>query len=149
MFAVMMHVFIVSADLPEVTEMRKQTIASQKKAEEGLAMGPPNIYAFAGLLNSLVTRGSEMGAELETALATLKTDYDAMIVEDRASLVRHCQLEKLFRTDQRRLVLHLQANIVPHITAALLKIGAVKKQGRAPVGYLERDLQEWLEAIEQ
>ena len=109
---------------------------------------PPFLVAFAGLVNSLVSRKPEEINGMKEDLMQLKGAYDGLEPTDRLDMVKHCKLEKMFRPDLRRLafvLIHAKAGAV---MKALVALGGQRKQGRAPAGFMEREIQDWLEAIE-
>jgi len=148
LMGVVLEVFMVKTESQEAINMRKQTVAYSKLLETKDDLGPPNIYAFAGLIDSLVSRADEMNKETADDLANFKRFYDKADKEQRADLVRHCQLERVYRADLKKIVFAVRHNIQEAVAKALTTLGAERKQGRAPAGYLERDLQEWVEAID-
>ena len=148
-FSILCEVFLIKTDSEESMEMRKQTIAFQGLVEQlsGQQLGPPNLYAFAGLMKALVARGDGLG-QYSAPMLELKEEFDKGNVEERAMIVKHCQLEKVYKPDQKKLVLCVQHMQVANLMAAIKLTGAEIKIGKGPMGYMERDLQEWLEALE-
>ena len=140
------EVFVIIWDGLESVAMRKQTVANLKKIEDdgsGTALGAPNLYDCAGLLDSLVERGQEELTHLMfQELLGSKTQYDDSSIADRAEVACHCQLEKQYRPDLKRLVIAIAHPVAEKLVPVLLKIGAEKKRGQAPMRYFERDLQE-------
>ena len=59
LFAIVLEVVILKAEEAEVKAVKLQTIAYNRKAQSGEAadLGPPHIYALAGLLQGLEARG--------------------------------------------------------------------------------------------
>ena len=78
----------------------------------------------------------------------MQVEYEAATIDARGQIVRHCQLEKVFRQDQRKLTICLHHTQAWAVLSALRAAGATAKIGKGPMGYMERDLQEWLEAME-
>ena len=80
-------------------------------------------------------------------------NYEKMSIADRHDLVKMCKCAKLFNEDQRKMVLTfgsgaegqaLRALALPLILAV---DGAEHKIGRAPRGYMERELENWLATV--
>ena len=147
--SILCEVFIIKTDSMESTEMKKQTVAFQDLVEQrsGQPRGPPNQYAFAGLMKALVERGDGLG-QYSAPMLELKEEFDKGSIEERARIVKHCQLEKVYKPEQKKLVLGVQHMQVPNLMAAIQMTGAEIKIGKGLMGYMERDLQEWLEALE-
>ena len=147
--SILCEVFLVKADSPESVEMRKQTVAFQQKVEakQGQSLGPPNQFACAGLLKALEARGDGLG-QYSVPIKEMKEEFDASSIEERAAIVKHCQLEKVYKADHKKLVLCVQHLQVQSLMGAIKLTGAELKIGKGPMGYKERDLQEWLEALE-
>ena len=111
-------------------------------------LGALNLYAFGCLVKALVEDDIIIKAEVIDDLKKIKEEYEAASIPDRGEIVRHCQLEKQFRPDLKRLVIALKHPLAHRVFEGLVATGAEKKRGKAPMGYLERDLQEWIEAME-
>ena len=54
----------------------------------------------------------------------------------------------MFRADLKKVTMVIHDPKGEYVLAAFRKLGATRKQGKALPGYMERDLQEWLQALE-
>ena len=81
------------------------------------------------------------------------SNYEKMSIAARNDLVRMCRCAKLFKEDQRKLVLTfgcgvegqaLRALVLPLVLALE---GAEHKVGKAPRGYMERELEDWMKVM--
>ena len=139
------EVFILDAEEEICKSMRAQTVAYSRDQPKG----PPHIYAAAGLINTICLMTKEQLGEISlNKLTELKKDYDQATITERSEMVRHCQLHTLFRQDRRKVTIVLRHQFAEEITKAMVLRGAEQKFGKAPAGYMERELQEWLLALE-
>ena len=113
------------------------------------AAGPPHIYALGGLLKAICHRGDkELDPVIFANMTNLMNRYEAMTVTKRAEMCKVCRTDKMWRADSRRLSLCIaDGEALQELVAALVAIGATRKQGRAPATYMERELQEYVEAL--
>ena len=101
-----------------------------------------------GLLDSLIDRGLETGSKNLKELKMFKEKYEQMTVSQRCDLVKVCRAEKMWRSDAKKLMLAIRDPIIQVLLGALEQVGGERKQGRAPASYMERELQAYLEALE-
>jgi hypothetical protein len=64
--------------------------------------------------------------------------------------VQYCRVQKMFDKDHKKLILAMEgppeaASLA--VSEAVVQTGAIRKYGRAPPGYMEDELQEWLEVF--
>ena len=125
--------------------MRMQTVAYSRDSPKG----PPHVYAAAGLINTVCTKPKEeVGEDLHPRLVELKEDYDRATIEDRCQMCKHCQLHTIYRQDNKKNTLVFRHRFAEDLIKAMVKRGAEQKFGKPPAGYMERELQEWLMALE-
>ena len=76
------------------------------------------------------------------------SELEAMDIEQRCEAVKFCRLDKMYNQELRRITF---CCVDPGARQAVLKAfdeaGAERKQGKAPASYMERELQEWVEAL--
>ena len=121
----------------------------ENKESTPAQLGPPHIYAMSGLMKAIMEMKEAVGKKNLEDMAELYTKYTNMKVEDKASMIRVCRTDKMWRADQRRLTLFLADQAASQLVVeCLVQAGNIRKQGRAPATYLERELQEFLEALQ-
>jgi hypothetical protein len=109
---------------------------------KGHALGPPHLYIFGTMLNWA-------GKESE-ALQTAFEKYQKMGITERAELIKLCKCSKLFDPEMKKMVLAFgpgpgAQECRAKLLQALVAIPeASHKIGKAPKGYMERELQNWL-----
>lgn len=140
-------VFLGPSEDPIFSTMKDQTIAySQLPQRE--REGPPHIVAFLGLLTALTQKGVAVGAANLQALENYLKETEGMDTEQMAEAVRHCRQVKCYQASQTRLVLEISRTPVRRqLIDALKQAGFKWCVGRAPAGHLERELQNWLDAL--
>ena len=139
-------------DSKEVLAMTEQNTLYQEntKGKKGHDLGPPHIWTFGGLLSELVKKGPGVGLRTAGQLTECMDKYEAMGWEEKCDFVKFCRVSKVYKEDQRRLVISFGQEGGPArgpILQALQETGWVRKHGRAPPGYMEREVQEWLELL--
>ena len=73
-----------------------------------------------------------------------------MEIEAKADQVLYCRLERMYVPELSRVVFSAErSGIRKFAVSAMVQIGAVRKQGRAPRGALERELEDWLASLKQ
>ena len=71
--------------------------------------------------------------------------YQDMSVEEKSDLVLMCRVERTYKSETSRLVFSIErSGARQFVLSSLVQLGAIRKQGRAPKGALERELEEWL-----
>ena len=112
-------------------------------------MGPPHIWAAGGLMKALLSHAQELGKRNFEELQKVYESYEGMSIAERANLFRVCRTDNMWKSSQRRLSLFLADSSISNLLVACLQqTGAVRKQGRAPASFLERELQEFAEALQ-
>ena len=138
-----------------ILSARQQTMAYQEQVKtRGHGLGPPHLYAAAGLLQGFLEAGiSTLG------LKEMLDDYLAAPVDKRASTCLFCRVNKVYKADECRVTLAFGSNsagtkmqeMVEAAIAALPEQETekewTKKLGRAPAGHQERELQTFPEAL--
>ena len=151
LFSVLMEVFVISADPVEATSAKEQTVAYSKKVveEPDKQLGPPHLWAFSGLLKAISERPeSEVGEANSRKLKEWQEEWKGMPTEARYEVCRHCRVDKMYAATKKRLTIFVQHPSSEALQKALLQLGAEKKMGPQPAGYMERELQEYLLALE-
>jgi hypothetical protein len=144
--SIVIDTFIIKAEEEEVKAMKLQMVAYNQLEDEN--KGPPHLYAFAGLMIALLKRGESLGAKNLKDLQALKDDYDLLELEQRGEAVRFCRVDKMWRQDMKRLSISVsEPRVAKVVAAALVQAGALRKQGRGPSTFMERELQEFMEAL--
>ena len=151
LWGAMFDTVVVKNDTPEPMAMSEQTGSYAKLVQEegrGHKRGPPYIWAWAGLISSLDKRGQVVGAMTAKKLKEYMTELEGMDIEQRCEAVKFCRLDKMYNQELRRITFCCSNG---EARAAVLKafdeVGAERKQGKAPASYMERELQEWVEAL--
>ena len=75
--------------------------------------------------DSLCRRGAEVQTQLAD-LQDLKAEYEALQINDRIEVCRHCQLEKVYKRELRRLVLCMNHSKAGAVEETLISLGAKK-----------------------
>ena len=153
LWSAVMETVLIEAEGDILKNMKLQTTAYNLRLENKeatpAAMGPPHIYAMAGLMKAIVETKEAVGKKNMEEMNEVYTKYMGMKVEDRATMIRVCRTDKMWRADQRRLTLFLaDQQISQLVVECLVQLGNTRKQGRAPATYLERELQEFVEALQ-
>ena len=128
--------------LPSSAKLAKEMAIQGKRYAEAVAVSghglrPPHLYVFGSVLK---------WTENEEAY----TKYKAMSLPRRADIIKLCKCSKLYDQSQRKMVLSFGTgpegqecrNIVLPMIVAIE--GAVHRLGKAPRGFMERELGEWL-----
>ena len=89
-----------------------------------------------------------MGKDLYKALTEFQTEYQHMDIYSSSRVVRLFKVDKMFQQDQKRVSMYIFGPIGKDLVEATTKAGATLKVGRAPASYMERELKEFLEAME-
>lgn len=150
MSSVLFDTLLVSADLSLIAAMQEQGRAYSEATASGQRdLGPPHIYIYGGLLQALVQEGEKIGALNHATLVEHLKKYEDQPILEKAELVQWCRLDRTYRSDVKRITLSIE-RLGPArqaLLAGLRQVGADLRQGRAPRGALERDLEQWLAAL--
>lgn len=148
---VLFDIILVRADSQEVIGMQDQTHTYGQKVKElgkGHGLGSPHVYAWMGLIAALNKRTGGITAEAAKALK----EYADKLAQQTVTLLhdecRFCRVDKVYNPQLKRITLSVEATGMRRaVVTALTDVGGAVKQGRAPASYMERELQEWLEAV--
>ena len=150
LFSVLMEVFVISADSAEATSAKEQTVAySNRVAEEpDKQLGPPHLWAFGGSLKAISERPEqEVGEAKSRKPKQWNDEYTEMDLAARYEVCRHCRVDKMYAATKKRLTIFVQHQAAEALQKALLQLGAEKKMGPQPAGYMERELQDFLKNL--
>ena len=140
---------VIQADSAEAKECKLQMVAySRKLINKEKVEGPPYLLCFAGLLKALASRGMEIGKKNQADITDYKQAFDGATLQGKVDMCKTCRLETMFKQDLRRLVFAVSPEASRMIGCALEQLGGERKLGKAPPSYLERELQDYLEALE-
>eukprot|EP00929_Paragymnodinium_shiwhaense_P085838 TRINITY_DN46294_c0_g1_i1.p2 TRINITY_DN46294_c0_g1~~TRINITY_DN46294_c0_g1_i1.p2 ORF type:complete len:236 (-),score=88.67 TRINITY_DN46294_c0_g1_i1:104-811(-) len=135
--------------------------ANCKTAGKGHKLGPPTPYVYMALLNALIEAGPAVGGRNETFL---KKYHKSVVKAELHSMLDHikvCRVSKMFDGTKKRLELAWGplatslrmgedgmeeevadiTEVRAHTLSALEQLGGERKFGRAPKGWLEKELQ--------
>jgi len=125
--------------MAEQGRVYNETVQDEAKKD---ALMPPHVYVFGGVLQTFISCGQSIGAK------NVARTFADLPPEDKAEMVRVCRLDRTFRSDRKKILLHVERTPARvSLLGALRQTGAEHRQGRAPRSNLERELQEWLEAF--
>lgn len=145
----------------------QQYTEKTQAAGRGHELGGPVPYMYLALIQHLITE--EINPIIRTTLTNhVKTLEQSQLV-DIYQICKHCQIQKMYKSEFKRLALSFVSTenplivadagadasepapirlIVNAIRTALLQIGAQKQNGKAPAGAMERELAVWLKALD-
>eukprot|EP00929_Paragymnodinium_shiwhaense_P026432 TRINITY_DN15733_c0_g1_i3.p2 TRINITY_DN15733_c0_g1~~TRINITY_DN15733_c0_g1_i3.p2 ORF type:complete len:271 (-),score=66.40 TRINITY_DN15733_c0_g1_i3:120-932(-) len=170
--------FIIDSNSRVVKQIKVALNEYTKKCKEGGKghnLGPPTPYAWDALISSLCESGEgALTPDNRAALLTHNQDLSKVDISHLMDSIRVCKVSKMFDKGKKRLELAYYldptssyqamrdfvakdmqevtpplACIRGEVAKALVALGAVKRVGPAPKGYLERKLQETLASLEQ
>ena len=145
--SVVFDVVLLSAENPGVVGMAEQGRA-YAQVEDKSAIGSPHLFIFGGLLKGVVSAGEKIGQSNLKELTQALTEYEDMEDEDRGELVVFAKLDRTYKADIKRVTLSLDRwQYRKSLLSALQQLGGTRKQGRAPRGAQERELEQWLAAL--
>ena len=132
-------------------KMKEHTTAYSKLPQtEREARGSPHLEAFQGALAAMVEEGEAIGRANLEVLQKYQQEVRLMSIEELSEQVRLCRQVRCFDEKQRKLLLEM-SRAKPEVRRALLEgLQQLKfrlRQGRAPAGYLERELGSILEQV--
>ena len=135
-----------------VLEMQSQTSRYAKIVKsrgKGHGLGPPYFYAFGGLLQALIKKKAEIGASNATVLEKYFGILEAATTEaEKHELIQFCRLDRMYAADHKRLTFAARtSDLRGALGSSLTQLGAERRFGRAPPSFMERELQQWLEAL--
>lgn len=136
--------------------------------DRGHGKGPPHLYTMAGVVGGLakhrdveevegedavLAEGAEEEAKGRDTMKGMLETYSTWTEIQKADFVKFCRVGKVYQEDKMRLTLMMaptQAAMEARIQIVKIldnRPGWVRKTGRPPAGYMERQLGEWLQHI--
>ena len=140
---------IMATEHDVVKSMREQTRLyneSVQTAGKGHTLGPPQIWAWGGLIAGLQKQGTAMGAANAVTLTGYLRQLDGMSMDAKCDHARFCRVDRTYQSEQARVTLSVdRSGVRDSVVSALQQLGAARKYGRAPPTQLARELQQWLD----
>ena len=136
---------VVSSQLNAVVAAQSEAYnyAVQQKGR-GHGLGQPFIWAWAGLIQGLVTEGTKLGEALAPSLGS-----NMLSIEERCGMVKHCRIDKTFQPQQCRDTLALKTLHLRYAVGKALETSqGESKQGQGLRPALARELRDRLEIME-
>ena len=113
----------------------------------GHSLRPPFIWAWAGVVQGLITEGTKPGEAL-APLSDHMEELNKLSIEEKCGVIKHCRIDKTFRPLQCRVSLAVETQHLRHAVEKPLKtLHCERKQGQGPRTALARELQDWLEVM--
>ena len=99
---------IVSSQLNAVVAAQSEAhdCAVQQKGR-GHGLGQPFIWAWAGLIQGLITEGTKLGGVL-APLSDHMEQLNKLSIEERCGMVKHCRIDKTFQPQQCKVTLAVE-----------------------------------------
>ena len=142
---------IMDTEHDVVKSMREQTRLyneSVQTAGKGHTLGPPQIWAWGGLIAGLQKQVTAVGAANAVTLTGYLTQLDGMSMHAKCDHARFCRVDRTYQSEQARITLSVgRSGVRDSVVSALQQLGAARKCGRAPPTQLARDLQQWLDTL--
>ena len=136
----------MSTEHDAVKSMREQTrLYSEgvQAAGKGLTLGPPQIWAWRGLIARLQMQGTAVGAANAATLTGYLKQPDGMSMYTKGDHARFCRVDRTYQPEQARVILSVdKSGVRDPAVSALQQLGAARKYGRAPPTQLSRELQQ-------
>ena len=127
-------------------------MAFVKEKGKNHGLGGPYIWVWGALVACLVTtRGESIGAANLTILKEHLEDLERWEPEEKGDAILHCRMDTTFLEGKRRLTWALSpdfSGVKKAMISALCQTSALRKQGKGPPTFMQRDLQQWLEVME-
>ena len=100
-------------------------------------------------MQALRNNRSEIGGANALVVDKFWAMLDAATADgEKHELVQFCRLDRTYAADKRRLTLAVRiSELREALAGALTQLGAERRFGRAPPSFMERELQQWLEAM--
>ena len=134
------------------TMAKQQNVRYSSGAKSrGHGLGPPHLYTFAGTLGALAVQAKETACAAE-AQGNLDT-YSSKAMLEKSEIIKFCRLTPLYEKTKIRVTMSFgvgqeaqacRNSLVKMLTATE---GFEYKAGRAPAGFMERELGLWLQAL--
>ena len=143
---------IMATEHDVVKSMREQTRLyneSVQTAGKGHTLGPPQIWAWGGLIARLQKQGTAVGAASAVTLTGYLRQLDGMSMDAKCDHARFCRVDWTYQSEQARITLSVDRSGVRDsvVSAHCSRWRAARKYGRAPPTQLARDLQELLDTL--
>ena len=142
---------IMATEHDVVKSMREQTRLyneSVQTAGKGHTLGPPQIWAWGGLIAGLQKQGSAVGAANAVTLTGYLRQLDGMSMDAKCDHARFCRVDRTYQSEQARITLSVdRSGVRDAVVRALQQQGAARKYGRALPTQLSRELQQWLDTL--
>ena len=114
----------------------------------GHTLGPPQIWAWGGLIAGLQKQGTAVGAANAVTLTGYLRQLDGMSMDAKCDHARFCRVDRTYQSEQARITLSVdRSGVRDAVVSALQQLGAARKYGRAPPTQLSRELQQWLDTL--
>ena len=143
----MFDTYIVSSQLNAVVVAAKAQTQAQNDAVQqkgrGHGLGPPFIWAWAGLVQGLITEGTKLG-EVLAPLSDHMEELNKPSIEERCGIIKHCRIDKIFQPQQCRVTLGLETL---NLRYAVGRRWRRKKATTGTSNCTARELQDWLEVM--
>ena len=124
--------------------------AALVKGTKGHDKGPPFTYIFLGLLGGITQTQNKIGARTMATLQAFSQELSAMSWQEVAEEILMCKISNTHDKEKKRLTLalaHHRTEERKALNLALAELGWDRKLGRAPPSHMERELQEFLDAM--
>ncbi len=148
--SILFAVIIMKIDCDIIKAMQqegKNYSQAVRAAGKGHQLGPPGPAIFCSMIEALCK--ADVGAANRTALETVRdklaTAEQKAILED----VPFIKLGKCYDEGTIKILLHMRDRTTGKmVTDALAQLGGKICLGKAPAGHIERELSEWLTAVQ-
>ena len=142
---------IMATEHDVVKSMREQTRLYKEivqTAGRGHTLGPPQIWAWGGLIAGLQKQGAAVGAANAVTLTRYLRQLDGMSMDAKCDHARFCRVNRTYQSEQARITLSVdRSGVQDSVVNALQQLGAARKYGRAPSTQLARELQQRLDTL--
>ena len=132
-----------------VKSMREQTRLNHEDVQaagKGHTLGPPQIWAWRGLIVGLQKQGAAVGAANTATLTVYWKQLDGMSMDTKCDHARFCRVDRTYQSEQARVTLSVdRSGMRDPVVSALQcnQLGAARKYGRAPPTKLSRQPMQW------
>ena len=117
-------------------------------AGKGHTLGPPQIWAWGGLIAGLQKQEAAVGAANAATLKGCLKQLDSMSMDPKCDDARFCRVDRTYQSEQARITLAVdRSGVRDPVVSALQQLGAARKYGRAPLTQLSRELHQWLDTV--
>jgi len=142
---------IVDTTSPLVVCSSEQTVLYNDTVQakgSGHGVGPPHIWAFGGQLSAMNKNKEILGERLWPLVHDICTYYGEMTIAQKCEVVKICRKDKMFDSKKTRLTVVITDKAIRDVFLQCWdKMLVSRKWGKAPPTYLEREIQNWLEAL--